>query len=333
VVVTLAGSTGEYGSADGSKTMARFNGPVGLSVDGNGNIFVADTANDTVREISAAGVVSTVIGAGNNRSNRDGTGAAAQFNSPHGVVVDLNGNVFVGDTSNNTIRKITPSGVVTTLAGSPGAEGTADGAGSAARFFHLTNLAIDANDNIYVADTGNHAIRKVTQSGVVTTFAGLPGPGNFGSTDGAGTAARFNQPFGIAVDADGYVYIGDLGNETIRKITPDGVVSTLAGTPGIIGSNNGTGAAAQFHNSLGVAVDSNKNVYVTDANNNLIRKITPDGVVTTLAGEAGVSGSSDGTGSSARFYVPQFITIDLAGNLLFRTPSTSRSARSHRREL
>jgi hypothetical protein len=314
-VVTLAGAAGQYGSNDGVKSAARFNGPVGLSVDGNGNIFVADTSNNTVREVSASGLVSTVIGAGNNRSNRDGNGSAAQFNSPDGVAVDLNGNVFVGDTADETIRKISPTGVVTTLAGSPGMSGTADGTGSAARFFHPTCLAIDASDNIYVADTGNNSIRKVTPDGVVTTFAGLSGPNNFGSADGTGTAARFYGPTGIAVDGAGNVYVGDTSNETIRKITPGGVVSTLAGTPGVLGSNNGTGAAAQFHTPVGVAVDLNGYVYVADGGNDLVRKISPAGVVTTLAGITGESGSEDGTGTSASFYVPQFLTVDLAGNI------------------
>ena len=231
----------------------------------------------------------------------DGTGSAARFYFPNGVAVDSAGNVYVADTNNYTIRKITPSGVVSTLAGLAGSPGSADGTGSAARFNDPYGVAVDSAGNVYVADTGNNTIRKITPSGVVSTLAGLAG--SIGSADGTGSAARFFQPYGVAVDSAGNVYVADTNNNTIRKITPSGVVSTLAGLAGSFGSADGTGSAARFYYPEGVAVDSAGNVYVADTGNDTIRKITPSGVVSTLAGLAGSIGSADGTGSAARFYL------------------------------
>ena len=163
-------------------------------------------------------------------------------------------------------------------------------------------MAVDSAGNVYVADTYNHTIRKITPAGVVSTLAGLAG--SCGSADGTGANARFYYPYGVAVDSAGNVYVADTDNHTIRKITPGGVVSTLAGLAGSSGSADGTGANARFHYPSGVAVDSAGNVYVADTDNHTIRKITPAGVVSTLAGLAGSYGSADGTGANARFYQP-----------------------------
>ena len=215
----------------------------------------------------------------------DGTGRAARFDHPSGVAVDSAGYVYVADTENNTIRRITPSGVVSTFAGLAGSRGSADGAGNIARFAGPSGVAVDSAGNVYVADRENHTIRKITPSGVVSTLAGLAG--SFGSNDGTGSAARFSFPTGVAVDSAGNVYVADYGNDTIRKITPSAVVSTLAGLAGNPGSVDGTGSAARFFQPCGVAVDSAGNVYVADTFNSTIRKITPAGVVSTLAGLAG----------------------------------------------
>ena len=218
------------------------------------------------------------------------------------MAVDGSGNVYVADTDNNTIRKITPAGVVTTLAGTAGVPGSADGTGSAAQFNYPGGVAVDGSGNVYVADIDNNTIRKITPAGVVTTLAGTAGV--HGSADGTGSAAQFYDPHGVAVDGSGNVYVADTDNNTIRKITPAGVVTTLAGTAGVYGSADGTGSAAQFNYPAGVAVDGSGNVYVADTYNDTIRQITPAGVVTTLAGTAGMPGSADGTGSAARFYYP-----------------------------
>jgi sugar lactone lactonase YvrE len=292
-------------------------------VDGSGNVFVADDGNNTIRKITPSGVVTTLAGSADQRGSADGTGAAARFNGPEGVVVDGSGNVFVADDGNNTIRKITPSGVVTTLAGTAGSWGSADGTGAAARFNGPDGVAVDGAGNVFVADSWNNTIRKITPSGVVTTLAGTAG--SWGSADGTGAAARFNGPEGVAVDGSGNVFVADAGNSTIRKITPGGVVTTLAGTAGSYGGADGTGAAALFNEPEGVAVDGSGNVFVADAGkSSTIRKITPSGVVTTLAGTAGLSGSADGTGAAASFSFPSGVAVDGSGNVFVADGNTIR---------
>jgi NHL repeat len=311
-VTTFAGSAGVSGSNDGTGSGALFSYPSGVAVDGAGNIYVADTLNETIRKITPDGVVTTLAGSAGRWGYANGTGSAARFWLPYGAAVDGAGNVYVAESNNDTIRKITPDGVVSTLAGSAEQVGYADGTGSAARFIGPHGVAVDSAGYVYVADTQNHTIRKITPDRAVTTFAGSSG---YGSANGTGTTARFNGPNGVAVDSAGNVYVADQNNDTIRKITPDGVVTTLAGSAGQSGSANGTGSAARFFHPCGVALDGAGNLYVADALNNTIRKITPDRVVTTLAGIPGQSGSADGVGSAARFNGPIGVTLDGTGNL------------------
>ena len=280
--------TGASGSVDGTGSLARFNLPNALATDGAGNVYVADTFNHTIRKSTPAGVVSTLAGTAGLTGSADGTGAAARFNLPIGVATDSAGNVYVGDSFNNVIRKITPAGVVSTLAGTAGASGSADGTGAAARFNLPRGVATDGAGNVYVADHSNHTIRKVTPAGVVSTLAGTAGL--IGNTDATGAAASFNLPNGVATDGAGNVYVADTNNCTVRKITPAGVVSTLAGTAGMLGSTDATGAAASFNLPDGVATDGAGNVYVADSGNHTIRKITAVGGVTTVVGVAGQVG-------------------------------------------
>jgi outer membrane protein assembly factor BamB len=314
--LTLAGLAANPGSADGTGSAARFNAPFSVAVDSAGNLYVADLGNHTIRKVTPAGVVTTLAGLAGRQGSADGMGSAARFACPSGVAVDSAGNVYVADRDNHTIRKVTAAGVVTTLAGLAGSSGTADGTGSAARFYLPSGVAVDSAGNVYVGDTPNCTIRKVTPAGAVTTLAGLAGTGsNSGSTDGQGSAARFYEPRGVAVDSAGNVYVADSRNDTIRKVTPTGVVTTLAGLAGSLGSADGTGGAARFSRPFGVAVDSAGNVYVADTDNATIRKVTPTGVVTTLAGLAGSGGSADGTGSAARFGGPTGVALDNTGNI------------------
>ena len=254
--------------------------------------------------------ITTFAGAANVTTGADGT--PGSFNNPYGVAIDSAKNIYVTDTLNNTIRKITPGRVVSTIAGTAGQFGSNDGTGSAARFNFPVGLAVDGGGNIYVADSKNFTIRKVTSAGVVTTIAGAPF--QVGSTNGPGTSSRFFLPFGIAVDTAGNVYVADSGNQLIRKIATDGTVSTLAGSAGQSGLVNGTGSAARFATPFGVAVDSAGNVYVADSGNHAIRKITPVGVVTTVAG-TGEGGALDGAAATARFNQPRGVSVDAAGNV------------------
>jgi len=320
VVTTLAGLAGSSGSANGPGSTARFNEPYGLAVDIVGNVYVADTFNHTIRKMTPAGVVTTLAGSAGHSGNTDGTNASARFNGPNGLVVDSATNIYVADTFNHTIRKMTPveaNWVVTTVAGEAGSSGSADGKNSDARFDEPNGVALDSAGNLYVADFVNNTIRKMTPDGtnwVVTALTGLAG--NFGSVDGTNSDARFNVPAGVAVDSAGNVYVADSANNLIREMTPAGtnwVVTTLTGFGGSYGSADGTGIAARFYGPSGVAADSVDNVYVADTLNNTIRKVTADGVVTTLAGLAGYGGSADGTGKDARFGNPSGVAVDNAG--------------------
>ena len=310
----LAGSMGGSGNVDGVGAAARFDDPQGVATDNAGNVYVADSSNHTIRKITPAGVVTTLAGSAGVTGSTDATGAAARFASPHAVATDSAGNVYVADRGNHIIRKITPAGEVTTLAGTAGSNGgSTDATGPAASFFAPTGIATDSAGNVYVADRGNSTIRKITPAGVVTTLAGSAV--FIGSADATGTAARFFWPEGVATDSAGNVYVADTANRTIRKITPAGVVTTLAGTAGVFGSTDATGAAASFASPRGVATDGAGNVYVSDTGNHSIRKITPAGAVTTLAGSAGVTGSSDASGAAASFASPHGVATDSAGNV------------------
>jgi sugar lactone lactonase YvrE len=314
VVSTLAGAAGQTGGADGAGASARFSYPFGLAADALGNIYVADFDNDAVRKVTPGGSVTTLAGSAGTSGSVDGQGSAARFNHPEAVSVDAAGNVYVIDTSNQTVRMITAGGSVTTLAGMPSIGGRADGTGAAARFFYPGGIASTSSGSVYVADTGNHAIRAMASPGVVTTLAG--GAGQMGSVDGTGAQALFAYPYGLAVDGAGNLFIADSGNNTIRKATATGAVTTFAGSAGPLGgSADGSGAAARFSSPSGMAVDASGNIFVADAGNSTIRKISAGGAVTTFAGTAGSAGSSDGTGAAARFNAPEGVAVDAVGNV------------------
>jgi len=279
--------------------------PQGITTDGT-NLYVGDTNSHRIRQIViSTGLLTTVAGTGDiGGGSANGTGTAASFYNPQGITTDGT-NLYVGDTSNHLIRKIVIStGVVTTLAGT-GDNGSANGTGTSASFYNPGGITTDGT-NLYVADWGNHRIRKIVIStGVVTTLAGTGSPG---SSNGTGTAASFNYPEGITTDGTN-LYVGDTSNHLIRKIViSTGVVTTVAGT-GSSGSANGTGTAASFYYPIGITTDGT-NLYVADNFNHLIRKIViSTGAVTTVAG-TGSSGSADDTGTSASFYNPIGMTTD-----------------------
>ncbi len=262
-VTTLAGSTS--GFVDGTGSAAKFNSPRGIAVDVSGNVYVADGLNHSIRKITAAGQVTTLAGDGTS-GFVDGNGDNAKFYFPKAIAVDATGNLYVADDINHRIRKVTPGGTVTTFAGST--SGYADGIGVAASFKSPRGICIDAAGNVYVADTGNHKIRKISSNGTVTTLAGS----TLGFGDGDGSNARFSSPAGVEVDVSGNVYVADDENERIRKITPSGTVTSIAGDF-VSGFTNGIGTAAKFNSPTDVAIDAAGNIYVADRHNHAVRKL------------------------------------------------------------
>ncbi len=346
-VTTLAGS-GSTGLVDGTGDAAQFAYPAGLAVDDAGNVYVADSGNRAVRKISASGVVSTLargfgfpVGIAVDRTGNvyisdqdmqtiqkisstgeisrlagdgtpgfaDGSGTGARFHCPNAMAIDNTGNLFVSDGCNFAIRKVTPTGTVTTVVGRPDGHGIVDGVGSAARFAGIGGLAFDSAGNLYVSDS--NALRKVTPGNVVTTLAGNA---NYDYRDGDGGSARFGTPRGLVVDTAGTIYVADSGNHVVRKVSPTGQVATWLGQVRGDGFLDATGTAARFNTPNGVAADGMGNVYVADTGNRAIRKITHAGVVTTLAG-GGSAGQADGTGAAAQFTAPGRMAADTAGNV------------------
>ncbi|HUA23411.1 MAG TPA: NHL repeat-containing protein, partial [Steroidobacteraceae bacterium] len=276
------------------------------------------TASANVTSVAIACVesgvmVSTLAGSGS-PGFTNGTGTAAKFDGPAGVARDSSGNLYVADSTNNVIRKVTSAGVVTTFAGT-GTQGSANGnALTQAEFNGPSGVVVDSAGNVYVVDENNSEIRLINTSGVVSTFAGST---TIGHADGTGTSASFTAPEGIAMDSSGNLWVTDSGNNEIREITtPGAVVTTVAGSYLTTGHANGNGTAASFNEPIGIAVDSSGNLYVADHNNNEIRKITSSFAVSLFAGSsAGTSGSINGTGNNASFSGPFGVTIDSLGNL------------------
>jgi sugar lactone lactonase YvrE len=254
---------GPEGSADGPAATARFTGPSGLAVDSAGNIFVADRINDTIRRINPAGVVETLAGAVGQPGATDGTGNAARFWYPQGLATDAEGNVYVADTRDKSVRKVTPRGAVTTV-----------GTG----FKYPTGLAVDRAHNVYVADAVNDVVQKIAPSGAISIVAGKEGES--GAQDGRGGKARFRFPSGVAAAEDGTLYVVD--RSCVRKIDPKGNVTTLAGSPEEEGRADGTGGAARFWGLTSIALDGKGNLYVADQELKNLRRISARGVVQTL---------------------------------------------------
>jgi streptogramin lyase len=285
-VSTFAGS-GNQGRIDATGVLASFSKPTGIAADNAGNLFVADAGNNKIRKITHAGVVSTFAGI-DTTGAVNGPGNTASFYDPLSVAVDVAGNVYVADAGNNLIRKITPAGIVSTLAAN-------DTTGGAPGMNNPTGVAINATGNVFVANYLNNNILLVSPAGTISLFAGT---GLTGADNGPAASATFYLPNNVALDAAGNVYVADGVNNLIRKIATDGTVSTLAGS-GMTGAIDSTGVNASFNGPAGLVVDPQGNVYVADANNNKIRKITPAGVVTTVAG-SGLQGSKNGVAIAYR---------------------------------
>ncbi|HEY0320737.1 MAG TPA: NHL repeat-containing protein [Pyrinomonadaceae bacterium] len=301
VVSTLTG-TGAPGFNDGQLNQARFADPFGIVVDSKGNMYVADAGeNNRIRKVTPEGIVATI--AGSDEGFKDGQGASARFNTPSALALDAHDNLYVADTGNNAIRKITPEGMVTTIAGG-GNAGFQDGPADDARFNAPVGVAVDAQGNVYVADTYNDRIRLITTYGQVATIAGGASPGYL---DGAALNASFDTPCGLAIAPTGELYIADTGNNAIRKLTSEGVVTTFAS------------AAAQTNDQsllfapVGLALTHDRFLYATANDRGRIAQISPDGKVFAFAGAG--SGFNDGDGETARFNSPTGIAVDKRGAL------------------
>ncbi len=313
-VSTLAGQAQVSGAVNGSGTNALFNDPAGIAMDASGNYFIADSQNHAIRKITTNGVVTTFAGQLGGPGIANATGTNATFNTPSGLAFDGGGNLFVSDTGNNIIRKITSSGAVTTFAGVAGGGGFLDGASGSALFNSPLGVTVATNGAVFVADSGNHCIRKISTGGTVTSFAGNPQV--WGAADGSGTNAQFNAPCGLAFDVKGNLFVSDANNNTIRQITTNGVVTTFAGAAGQDGMADGGLAAVRFRGPAQLAFDRQGNLFVADSFNQTIRKISTNGMVSTVSGAAGAIGAGDGTNGVARFYNPYGLAVAADGSLV-----------------
>lgn len=308
-VETFAGS-GQAGLTDGDARTGQLNRPHGLAIDGRGNIYVSDRGNHAIRIVAPTGAIRTL--AGGREGNTDGVGAAAAFRQPIAVAVDRSGNIYVADRDNHTIRAIDPSGRVTVLAGT-GTTGFANGAAASAQFNQPYGVALSPDERtLYVADYLNHAIRAIDLG--TKQVRTLAGNGSAGLANGRGEAAQFNQPYNVKADANGRLYVPDQLNHAIRRVDPDGTVTTVAGN-GQNGFADGRASDARFDNPTGLAVAGDGAVYVADRNNHRIRVISPAGQVTTIAGD-GTADYLDGPGQVAKFNRPIDIVVAADGSLV-----------------
>ncbi|WP_305822402.1 NHL domain-containing protein [Massilia brevitalea] len=300
------------GTLDGSGSAARFDAPEGIVLGPDGNLFVAERTSGTIRKVSQQGVAVTLAGSAGASGSSDGAGGAARFNGPTRLEADVDGNLYVTDSGNSTIRQVSAAGAVTTLAGAAGQCGSQDGSAGNARFCNPQGITLDRNGNLYVADTMNHTIRRIDRNNAVTTVAGTAGA--CGSADGRGNAARFCEPRDIEVDDDGYLYVADTANSTIREISPSGEVRTVAGAAGQCGTADGPGASARFCNAAALTMDGAGTLFVADTGNGTIRRIGSSGAVNTVAGTPGtrnvVLGPLPGS-----LNAPRGITVLAAGSL------------------
>ncbi len=301
-VSTLAGST--QGDSNGTGTAAQFSLPNDIVIDATGNMYVSDVFNNKIRKITPAGLVSTF--AGSTEGDQDGTGSNAKFKNPRGIAIDASGIIYVADTGNNKIKKITTAGVVSTFVGS--VAGDLNATGTNARLYGPWGLVFDSSGTLYVSDINNNKIKKISLIGVVSNFAGS----TEGDQDGAGTVAKFTTLRGLAIDAQGNIYVADAGNHKIKKITFTGSVSTFVGST--VGDFNATGTTAKLDTPIGLAFDSSGNLFVSEFGNHKIKKITPLGIVSTVAGTS--IGFADGLSTVAKFNNPIGLAFNSNGNLI-----------------
>ena len=274
IITTIAGG-GDGSSGGGDATSATLYNPRGVSVDISGNVYIADTGNNKIRMVTRNGIITTIAGGGDGSDADSDVAINVQLNSPTGVSVDISGNVYIADYVNHKIRMVTSRGIITTFAGTgaPGISGDGETATSAT-LYYPNGVSVDVSGNVYIADTANNKIRKVTSTGIITTIAGAGTRGSRGD-GGDATSAQLNSPEGVSVDISGNVYIADLGNNKIRMVTSTGIITTFAGGGDGSSGDGGAATSAQLNDPRGVSVDISGNVYIADQLHDKIRMVVP----------------------------------------------------------
>jgi sugar lactone lactonase YvrE len=312
-ISTVAGTgTPGYFGDGGAATSARLNAPTGVAGDPSGNLYIADWGNYRIRKVTPGGTISTVAGNGTLYFGDGGPATSAQLDGPRGVTVDASGNLYIADNGNHRVRKVTPGGTISTVVGNGTAGYSGDGGPAASARLNLpAGLAVDSSGNLYTADEEDCRIRKVTLGGTISTVAGN-GTTGYSGDGGPATSAQLSGLRGVAVDPAGNLYIADTYNNRIRKVAPGGTISTVAGngTEGYAG-DGGPATSAQLSTPFGVAVDSGGNLYIADYGNHRIRRVTPGGTISTVAGTGSGGYSGDGgPATSARLFLPSGVAAD-----------------------
>ena len=320
-ITTFAGNGGSGFSGDGGNaTSAQINGPGGVGVDAQGNVYIADGGNARIREVNTSGTITTVAGNGSGGYSGDGGAAtSAQIYQPSAVVADANGNIYIADAGNDVVREVNTSGIITTVAGNGSTGYSGDGgAATSAELHGVYGVAVDASGNIYIPDFYNNRIRKVNTSGIITTVAGT-GTAGYSGDGGSATSAEIWNPVSIAVDASGNIYFADRSNNVVRKVNTSGIISTVAGngSAGYSG-DGGSATSAQIWGPQGLTVDAYGNIYIGDNSNNRIRMVNTYGIISTVAGNGAAGYSGDGgSATSAELRSPTGVAVNARGNLLY----------------
>jgi sugar lactone lactonase YvrE len=311
------GNTG-YTDSTGDPKLAEFNHPWGLTFDGFGNLYIADHVNCAIRKISVAGTISTFAGTTSNGFSGDGGPASmATMSGPTSVTADPAGNLYIADAGNNRIRKVSTTGIITTIAGNDTSGYAGDGGpATAAKFYKPMGISADISGNLFIADSGNNVVRKIDGAGIITTYAGNGTPGYTGD-GGPAISASLSGPVGVTWDHWGNLYITEAGNHVVRKVSVTGIITTFAGTGTAgFGGDGAAATAAQLSSPNSVTFDTSGNVYISDEQNHRIRKVTNDGIIHTIAGIGIVGYSGDGGPAiNAQLFRPMGLAVDVQGRI------------------